>query len=99
MTNPLLQLKSYGQSVWYDTVDRAQLNNGLFKRLVDEDGIVGVTSNPTIFQKSISQGSAYDEHMAQLVREGKSTSEIYEAFAIQDIRTVADMLRPIYERA
>jgi transaldolase len=99
MTNPLLQLKTYGQSVWYDTVDRAQLDNGLFKRLVDEDGIVGVTSNPTIFQKSISQGDAYDEQITQLVREGKSTSEIYEALVIRDIRTVADMMLPIYERA
>ena len=99
MTNPLLQLKTQGQSVWYDTVDRAQLYNGLFKRLVDEDGIVGVTSNPTIFQKSISQGDAYDEQMTQLIREGKSTGEIYEALAIRDIRTVADMLLPIYERA
>lgn len=99
MTNPLLQLKAQGQSVWYDTVDRAQLDSGLFKSLVDEDGIVGVTSNPTIFQKSISHGDAYDEQITQLVREGKSTGEIYEALAIRDIRTVADMLLPIYERA
>jgi transaldolase len=99
MTNPLLQLKAQGQSVWYDTVDRAQLDNGLFKRLLDEDGVVGVTSNPTIFQKSISHGDAYDEQITQLVREGKSTSEIYEALVIRDIRTVADMLLPIYERA
>src|SRR5436305_13903909 len=99
MTNPLLQLKSYRQSVWYDTVDRAQLDNGLFKRMVDEDGIVGVTSNPTIFQKSISHGDVYDEQITQLVRERKSTDEIYEALAIRDIRTVADMLLPIYERA
>ena len=99
MTNPLLQLKAQGQSVWYDTVDREQLNNGLFKRLVDEDGIVGVTSNPTIFQKSISHGDAYDEQITQLIREGKSTGEIYESLVIRDIRTVADMLLPIYERA
>jgi len=99
MTNPLLQLKAQGQSVWYDTVDREQLNNGLFKRLVDEDGIVGVTSNPTIFQKSISHGNAYDEQITQLIREGKSTGEIYESLVIRDIRTVADMLLPIYERA
>src|SRR6266480_212104 len=99
MTNPLLQLKAQGQSVWYDTVDRAQLDNGLFKRMVDEDGIVGVTSNPTIFQKSISHGDVYDEQITQLVREGKNTSEIYEALAIRDIRTVADMMLPIYERA
>jgi transaldolase len=99
MTNPLLQLKAQGQSVWYDTVDRAQLDNGLFKSLVDEDGIVGVTSNPTIFQKSISHGDAYDEQITQLVRERKNTGEIYEALAIRDIRTVADLLLPIYERA
>src|SRR5437762_4799747 len=99
MTNPLLQLKAQGQSVWYDTVDRAQLDNGLFKRLVDEDGIVGVTSNPTIFQKSISHGDAYDEQITQLIREEKSTGEIYESLVIRDIRTVADMLLPIYERA
>ena len=99
MTNPLLQLKTLGQSVWYDTVDRAQLDNGLFKRMLDEDGVAGVTSNPTIFQKSISHGDAYDEQITQLVREKKSTSEIYEALVIRDIRTVADMLLPIYEKA
>ena len=99
MTNPLLQLKTLGQSVWYDTVDRAQLDNGLFKRMLDEDGVAGVTSNPTIFQKSISHGDAYDEQITQLVREKKNTSEIYEALVIRDIRTVADMLLPIYEKA
>jgi transaldolase len=98
MANPLLQLKSLGQSVWYDTVDRAQLISGLFQRLLDEDGIVGVTSNPTIFQKSISHGNAYDEQITQLIKDGKSTSEIYEALAIKDITTVADMLRPTYDR-
>jgi transaldolase len=98
MTNPLLQLKTQGQSVWYDTIDRVQLVSGLFKRLLDEDGIVGVTSNPTIFQKSISHGDAYDEQMTQLIKQRKSTSEIYEALVIKDITTVADMLRPIYDR-
>ena len=98
MTNPLLQLKAQGQSVWYDTVDRAQLVSRQFKRLLDEDGIVGVTSNPTIFQKSISHGDAYDVQMTQLVKAGKSTSEIYDALVIKDITTVADMLRPIYDK-
>jgi transaldolase len=97
MTNPLLELKVLGQSVWYDTIDRAQIVSGLFKKLLDEDGVVGVTSNPTIFQKSISQGEAYDEQMTQLIKEGKSTNEIYEALVIRDITTVADMLRPIYD--
>jgi transaldolase len=97
MTNPLLQLKEYGQSVWYDNIDRAQLVSGQFKRLLDEDGVVGVTANPTIFQKSVSHGDVYDEQMTQLIKEGKSTNEIYEALVIQDICTVADMLRPIYD--
>jgi len=99
MTNPLLQLKSLGQSVWYDNIDRSQLTSGQFKRLLDEDGVVGVTANPTIFEKSISSGHAYDEQINQLIREGKSTNEIYEALIIQDIRTVADILRPIYDSA
>ena len=98
MTNPLLQLKEYGQSVWYDNIDRAQLVSGQFKKLLDEDGVVGVTANPTIFQKSISHGDAYDEQITQLIKEGKSTNEIYEALVITDVRTVADILRPIYDR-
>jgi transaldolase len=98
MNNPLLQLKTFGQSVWYDNIDRSQLISGQFKRLLDEDGVVGVTANPTIFQKSISSGDAYDEQMTQLIQEGKSTNEIYEALVISDICTVADLLRPIYDR-
>lgn len=97
MTNPLLQLKDHGQSVWYDNIDRAQLASGQFKKMLEEDGIQGVTANPTIFQKSISSGHAYDEQMQQLISEGKSTNEIYEALVIKDIRTVADLLRPIYD--
>ncbi len=97
MANPLLQLQDYGQSVWYDNIDRAQLVSGEFKRLL-EDGIVGVTANPTIFDKSISSGHAYDEQINELIKANKSVSEIYEALVIQDIRTVADLLRPIYDR-
>jgi transaldolase len=98
VTNPLLELQKFGQSVWYDNIDRAQLASGQFKRMLEEDGIVGVTANPTIFEKSISAGHAYDEQMNQLISEGKSTNEIYEALIIQDIRSVADLLRPIYDR-
>ncbi len=98
MSNPLLDLKNFGQSVWYDNIDRAQLQSGEYQRILNDNGIVGVTSNPTIFGKSISSGHAYDEQIAQLLDEGKDTSDVYEAVVIQDIRTVADMLRPIYER-
>jgi transaldolase len=97
MTNPLVQLHDEGQSPWYDNIDRGQLASGQFKRLLDDDGILGVTANPTIFEKSISHGQAYDEQISQLINEGKSTNEIYEAVVIQDIRTVADLLKPIYD--
>src|SRR2546421_4051577 len=98
MTNPLLQLKELGQSVWYDNIDRSQLASGQFQRMLDDDGVVGVTANPTIFEKSISAGHAYDQQISQLIREGKSTNDIYEAVVTQDIHTVADLLRPIYDR-
>ena len=99
MTNPLVQLQDQGQSVWYDNIDRAQIASGEFARMLKEDGILGVTANPTIFEKSISAGHAYDEQMQQLIKEGKSSNEIYEDLVIQDIRTVADLLRPIYDRS
>ena len=86
------------QSVWYDNIDRAQLLSGLFQRLIDEDGIAGTTANPTIFEQSISKGTAYDEQIRQLFQEGKSTNEIYEALVMTDVRMVADKLRPVYER-
>lgn len=99
MTNPLVDLQKQGQSVWYDNIDRSQLASGQFKTMLAEDGILGVTANPTIFEKSISAGHAYDDQITQLIKEGKSTNEIYEAVVIQDIRTVADLLRPIYEQS
>lgn len=97
MTNRLLELTSQGQSVWYDNIDRAQLLSGQFQRLIDEDGITGATANPTIFEKSVSLAHAYDEQMHHLIREGKNTQEIYEALLLTDIRTGADLLRPIYD--
>ena len=98
MSNPLQELQKLGQSVWYDNIDRAQLQSGQYQQILTEDGIVGVTSNPSIFGKSISTGHAYDEQITQLLNEGKDTSDVYEAVVIQDIRTVADMLRPVFER-
>jgi len=98
MTNPLLELKVLGQSVWLDDIDRGQLRSGLFGRLIDEDGLSGATGNPTIFEHAITHSTTYDEQMQQLLREGKSAQEIYEALAMTDVRTVADLLRPTYDR-
>jgi transaldolase len=98
MTNPLLQLEAQGQSVWLDDIDRGQLRSGMFGRLIDEDGITGATGNPTIFEHSISNDTTYDEQMQQLFARGKSPKEIYEALAMTDVKTVADMLRPTYDQ-
>jgi transaldolase len=98
MTNPLLELKALGQSVWLDDIDRGQLRSGQFGRLVDEDGLAGATGNPTIFEHAITHGTTYDEQMQQLFQENKGPKEIYEALAITDERMVADLLRPLYER-
>ena len=98
MTNPLLQLQALGQSVWLDDIDREQLRSGLFRRLIDEDGLSGATGNPTIFEHSITHDNTYDEQMQQLIAQGKNAQEIYEALAMTDVQTVADLLRPTYER-
>src|SRR3989440_9718865 len=97
MTNPLLELRALGQSVWLDDIDRGQLRSGLFGRMIDEDGLSGATGNPTIFEHSITYDTTYDEQMQQLLALGKSSQEIYEALAMTDVRQVADLLRPIYE--
>ena len=94
MTNPLLELKALGQSVWLDDIDRGQLRAGLFGRLIDEDGLSGATGNPTIFERSITHDTTYDEQMQQLLALRKSSQEIYEALAMTDVRMVADLLRP-----
>ena len=98
MTNPLLELEALGQSVWLDDIDRGQLRSGQFGRLIDEDGLSGATGNPTIFEYSITHDTTYDEQMRQLIAQGKPAQEIYEALAMTDVRTVADLLRPTYER-
>jgi transaldolase len=99
MINPLLELQTLGQSVWLDDIDREQLRSGLFERLIDEDGLSGATGNPTIFEHAITHSSTYDEQMQHLLREGKSSQQIYEALAMSDVQTVADLLRPTYERS
>ncbi|GAB4568921.1 MAG: bifunctional transaldolase/phosoglucose isomerase [Anaerolineae bacterium] len=96
--NPLIELQRFGQSVWYDNIRRGLLTSGELQRLIEEDGILGVTSNPTIFHRAISGSHDYDEALARLTRQGKSAREIYLALAVEDIRQAADLLRPVYDR-
>jgi len=96
MTTKLQQLAALGQSIWYDNIRRALLDHGDLQALV-EAGVTGVTSNPSIFEKAIAGSADYDEAMAELVTEGRSEIEVFEALAIEDIRRAADLLRPVYK--
>jgi transaldolase/glucose-6-phosphate isomerase len=97
MKTKLQKLASLGQSIWYDNIRRALLDGGDLQALVDA-GVTGVTSNPSIFEKAIAGSADYDEAMGELVTEGRSEIEIFEALAIEDIRRAADILRPVYDR-
>ena len=94
----LRALERLGQSVWLDYIRRDLLTSVEFRRLIEDDGLDGMTSNPTIFEKAIAGSSDYDEQLHELVRAGKSVEEIYDALSSADIRTAADALRPIYDR-
>jgi transaldolase/glucose-6-phosphate isomerase len=96
-SNPLLQLRELGQSVWLDQLSRSLLTTGGLKRLIDEDGLRGVTSNPTIFQKAISGSQDYAEQLERLARAGGNVSHIYEELVLQDIGNAADVLRGVYD--
>ena len=97
MTNPLVELQQYGQSVWYDTISRGMITSGEIARLIEEDGLRGMTSNPAIFEKAIAGSQDYANALGQLASTGRSPVEIYEAIAIQDIQWTADVLAPVYE--
>lgn len=98
MANPLLGIRDLGQSIWYDNLSRELLRSGGLKKLIEEDGVCGVTSNPTIFEKAIGQERIYDNDLHTLVDEGLAVEPIYEALAVADVREAADLLRPTYER-
>jgi transaldolase len=98
MSNPLQKLQGCGQSVWYDNVDRELLQSGRFQELIDDYAVVGCTTNPTIFMKAIKAGNTYDFQIKQLAEAGKTLEEIYTEIMATDIKTIADLLKPVYER-
>src|SRR5437763_6109682 len=95
--NTLQQLRDHGQSPWLDYITRDILKNGRLQELIAL-GILGLTSNPTIFQRAISGSQLYDDELRRLVREGKSVDEIYDALVLDDIRAASSILRPVYDR-
>src|SRR3954452_12630853 len=98
MSNRLVELAKLGQSVWLDNIQRKLLDSGELKRLIDEDDLRGVTSNPTIFEKAITGSKDYDEQLKALITSGATVTQIYEAVVIEDISRAADVLKPVYER-
>lgn len=95
--NPLQALGESGQSVWLDYIQRKLLATGELRRLVEEDGVTGVTSNPAIFEKAVADSDDYDDVTARMGREGSADPKaVYEAIAMRDIREAADVLRSVY---
>lgn len=97
-TNPIREIAKLGQSIWYDQVRRALFTSGELARMIEEDDLRGVTSNPTIFEKAIGGSTDYNEALAELAEQGLGVEEIYEALALDDIGRAADLLLPVYER-
>jgi transaldolase/glucose-6-phosphate isomerase len=97
-TNPLKDLSKFGQSVWLDYIRRDLITTGELKRMIEEDGLRGMTSNPAIFEKAISGGKFYDDYLKELESNKALDAKLrYESLAIRDIQDAADALRPVYE--
>jgi transaldolase len=95
--NRISALVTEGQSVWQDDLNRDQLTSGELQRSIDDIGIRGLTSNPTIFARAITSGTAYDEQIASLLHEGREPVAVIEAIAVQDVRDACDRFRPLYD--
>jgi len=96
--NPLLELGNFGQSVWLDFLSRGAIENGELKQLIDRDGVSGLTSNPSIFEKAIVDSHDYDSAIRRMALENKNNEEIYQVLTIEDIQAAADLFRPTYDR-
>ncbi len=99
--NPLRRLHDFGQSPWYDNIHRKMLTSGELMRMIQEDGLKGITSNPTIFQNAISNSSDYDDQIKQLLKDDpeQSSRDLFFSLAITDIQKTADLLHPVYAKS
>jgi transaldolase len=98
--NPLMGAGDVGQSIWYDNITRKMVRSGQLKKMMDEDGLKGVTSNPSIFEKAIGSSADYDSAIAALLSKDPNLTEteIFERLAVEDIREACDVLRPVFEK-
>ena len=97
--NPAQKLIEHGQSVWYDNISREIIGNGDLKRLISEWGVRGVTSNPAIFEKALSSGTAYDKQISELRVKDGTTESKFEELAVADITEACDIFRPVYDES
>ncbi|HEY4320646.1 MAG TPA: transaldolase [Gemmatimonadales bacterium] len=97
MATPLAQLTALGQSIWYDNITRTLIRSGELARLIKEESLRGMTSNPTIFEKAVAGSADYDDDIRTLSRAGKSPEEIVDALMIADVGAAADVFRPVYD--
>ena len=95
----LNELINYGQSYWLDNLTRGKIKKGEIKKRVKEQGLRGITSNPSIFNKAISKGNDYDSQIKKLVKDKKGAQEIYEALTIKDVQDACDVLRTVYDKS
>lgn len=99
MASAIARLNDFGQSPWYDNLARTLIEGGGLQQLLDEDGIRGVTSNPTIFEKAMAAGDGYDEGLAACAADGLSIEESYWRLVVEDVGHAADLLRPVHDAA
>jgi transaldolase len=97
MSNKLREIEALGQSIWIDNLNRQLLDDGTLRELVEQDGISGVTSNPSIFEKGMGPSDRYDDAFREALAETQDTQEIFERLALSDIRDAADVLRPTFD--
>ena len=97
-SNPLKQLAALGQSIWLDYIRRDLISSGGLRRLIEEDGLRGMTSNPSIFEKAIADSHDYDEDIRAMALDGKGVEAIYETLSQRDVQSAADEFRPLYEK-
>ena len=97
MSKTTQQLHELGQSLWIDNISRETLRDGSLAKLISDYSVTGLTSNPTIFEKAMGEGDAYDDAIAQLAREGRSTEDLFFALAVDDLQHAADLFAPIHE--
>lgn len=96
--NNLQNIHDLGQSIWLDFFDREIMDNGKLQKLIEEDGLTGITSNPAIFEKAVASSADYDKDIIRLASENKNNEEIFFSMAVSDIRRAADILKPVYQK-